>query len=173
MKGWLLAGIGAVVVFLLWQRRQAAVPAAAPAAAPDATSSDTGETDMSVVTQGVKDLAAAIANAEGFGVAGAAPTRAHNPGDLKLGDKGYGLTGTEGVTVFASDVDGWTALYHQIGLIVSGTSREYTLDMTLTAMAEKWTDTQQSPWLSNVVTALQDAGYYIDATSSLGDVLNA
>ena len=99
----------------------------------------------------VESLAHAIAKAEGFGIPGALPTRAKNPGDMKLGDLGNGLL--NGKTVFATAQDGWNALFNQIKLIIAGRSGYYNVDNTFSEMARTWTagDNYQS-W-ANTVTA--------------------
>src|SRR4051812_12849473 len=96
------------------------------------------------------DLANAIAHAEGFGLPNAIPTRAHNPGDLVLGDKGYGTLGSEDITVFADDKTGWAALEHQLDVIREHKSHVYTPSMSILQMAQKWTNTQQVEWAQNV-----------------------
>jgi hypothetical protein len=100
----------------------------------------------------LQQLAAAIAQAEGFGIEGAIPTLANNPGDLVLGDKGYGTMGAAGITVFASAQDGWNALYHELNLIFSGTSHVYTTAMTFAQVAAHWTQTEVGSWAHNVAT---------------------
>lgn len=83
-------------------------------------------------------LANGIATAEGYGVAGAVPTTSNNPGDLKLGDIGYGETA--GVTNFATPDDGFAALNNQVQLIQSGQSKAgYTTDMSIQDVAELYT----------------------------------
>lgn len=64
--------------------------------------------------------AAAIAQFEGFNVAGSRPARDHNPGDLKFAGQ-YGATGKDpqGFAVFPDDATGFQALYNQLGLYVS------------------------------------------------------
>lgn len=101
----------------------------------------------------VKTIAQAIAHAEGFGVNNAIPTRAHNPGDLKMGDIGNGAI--NGKTVFASDVDGWNALYKQIDLMVSGGSAYYTATDSWRRIAQTWVGTSDYVnWLSTVTNDL-------------------
>jgi hypothetical protein len=103
----------------------------------------------------IRALAIAISRAEGFGVAGAVPTRANNPGDLVDGDVGYGLANAEGVTIYATASDGWNALYNELGKIFSGTSRVYNTGMTFAAFASLWTGGDQaSNWAYNVTTIL-------------------
>jgi hypothetical protein len=97
----------------------------------------------------IKRFAQAIAKAEGFYVAGSIPQRANNPGDLKM-INWDGPTLGEGISVFQSVDAGWSALYRQLYLILSGQSGVYNLDMTIAQMGAKWTATQQSAWASNV-----------------------
>src|SRR5260370_927931 len=67
----------------------------------------------------------AIAEQEGFGVPGAIPTRANNPGDLTK-SLGYEITGetlgTAGIAIFVDVPNGWAALEEQLNLIRSGNS---------------------------------------------------
>lgn len=115
----------------------------------------------------IVDLAKAIAFAEGFGVTGAVPTRAHNPGDLKL--SGYPTTGDEGIAVFPDDETGWSHLYNQLNRIKSNNSHVYSPNMTFTQFARIWTDTAQSAWLDNVLKHLVFLGYNVDGTTFLKD----
>lgn len=84
-------------------------------------------------------IAEAIATAEGFfhpsGIA--VPQRANNPGDLKLGDLGFGTIG--GKTIYQTVEEGWAALEHQINLILAGRSAYYTPDMTILEVAQTYT----------------------------------
>lgn len=126
-----------------------------------------------VPDQCVKDLAKAIAFAEGFGIKGAVPTRAHNPGDLKIpGTPPELKTGEEGITIFPDDESGWNALYSQLIRIQTSRSHIYRLDMTLSEFSTHWTDTQESSWLSNVIYKLRQEGYDIDKNTTLGDYFN-
>lgn len=119
----------------------------------------------------VRDLAVAIASAEGFGVPHAIPTIAHNPGDLVIpGWTGQKL-GAERISVFSSDGEGWTRLYHQLQLIVDSRSRVYSLEMTLSEFAAKWTATEQGIWTQNVVQKLNATGYHVNENSTLDEVL--
>lgn len=108
---------------------------------------------------GIKNMAQAIARAEGFFIAGSVPARAHNPGDLVM-PNWNGPTLGAGISVFQDDDDGWNALYHQLNLILTGTSNRYNLDMSIADMAGTWTSTQQGPWANNV------AGYLGVPTST-------
>ncbi|SRR6266566_3360450 len=101
----------------------------------------------------ISALANAIAQAEGYGVEGAIPTMANNPGDLVVGNVGYGTMGS-GITIFGSVQDGWNALYRELNLIFSGASKIYNTEMTFAEMAAHWTLTEASPWANNVASAL-------------------
>jgi hypothetical protein len=124
-------------------------PAPAPDTPPAASSAD--------VSPGVMRLAAAISVAEGYGADPSnAPTRANNPGSLKIA--GYPVTGAEGISVFPTPQAGWNALYLQVQEILSGESKHYTSDMTIAQMAAEYTDTQGVNWAANVVATLRITG---------------
>ncbi len=100
----------------------------------------------------------AIARAEGFGVAGAVPTRAHNPGDITDdGDIGLGVIHTGGphgapITIYATDVDGWAALYRKVGRMLRGASHVYLLSMSIQQIGIKWSGDPH--WPDNVARDL-------------------
>jgi lysozyme family protein len=112
---------------------------------------------------GAERLARAIAKAEGFGVPGALPTRANNPGDLKLGGNTI-----SGITVFETVADGWRALYAQIDKMTSGLSAFYSNGTTIRQMGQKWTATasQQLAWSKTVADALG-----VDIDTPIGDIV--
>lgn len=98
-------------------------------------------------------ISRAIAKAEGFFVHGSLPQRANNPGDLKLGDQGLGTI--NGKTVYKSAVDGWLHLNKEVILILSGKSKYYTPDMTISELAEVWTGGDASDsWAATVAESL-------------------
>lgn len=82
-------------------------------------------------SRAVVNIAQAIARAEGYGVAGAIPTNRFNPGDLK--DPSTGV-----IRTFDSEQAGWDALYHQVNLMVTGTSRIYNPSMTWAEVASHY-----------------------------------
>lgn len=98
--------------------------------------------------EGLKNFARAIASAEGFGVPGAIPTIANNPGDLKLGGDTI-----NGISVFATADEGWSKLYRQIALIVSGSSNYYNLDMSIAEMGRIYAGGDEN-WATNVARYL-------------------
>lgn len=116
------------------------------------------------------DLALAISIAEGFPVKDSIPARAHNPGDLMLGDKGHGTLG-EGVTVFQDDETGWAALEHQLDLIRHGSSEVYDKGMTIQEMANRWTHTEQTAWAINVAEWFHRRGRNVTVRTPLSEVL--
>jgi hypothetical protein len=98
-------------------------------------------------------LAQAIAKAEGFGPAENLPTRCCNPGDLELGDLGYGTEG--GKTVFATEQLGWVALEEQCRLMLTGESHVYRTTDTFAEVAEKYTGGDNSEaWAETVALEL-------------------
>lgn len=96
--------------------------------------------------EGLKNFARAVASAEGYGIPGAIPTVANNPGDLKLGEPT--VPGT-GITMFDSASEGWNRLYRQLALIVSGSSAYYNLDNTIAEMGQIYANGDQN-WARNV-----------------------
>lgn len=58
-------------------------------------------------------FATAIAEYEGFFKSGTRPRRNNNPGDLKIYDNSQMHDGN-GFRIFPSEIEGWTALIHQI-----------------------------------------------------------
>ena len=119
---------------------------------------------------GVAAFAKAISQAEGFGVPGAIPTMAHNPGDLKIPNWGGGYLGS-GVSVFGSDSEGWSRLYHQLNLIADGNSQVYNDGMNILEMAQKWTATNPNDWANNVANSLTAQGFPATPNSLLYEIL--
>lgn len=108
----------------------------------------------------VKELAKAIAAAEGYGVRGARPTRNNNPGDIRAGLTPYPgqLRIARGrYVVFATPAAGWAALEAQITRILAGNSRFYTLHTSINQMARTYAETWR-PWAANVTKRLRVPG---------------
>lgn len=101
-------------------------------------------------------FALAIAKAEGFYSPGTIPATSNNPGDLKI--PGSDNTTEGGVTIFETIEDGWSALYHQLQIIVDGKSANYNLDMTIAQMGAKYAPAGDNnivgAWAKNVAAAL-------------------
>lgn len=139
-----LIGVAVIVVLLLAGRVRAG--ALRPPAPSDA----------------IGRFADAIADAEGFGVAGAVPTRANNPGDLALGGNTIGA----GITVFPTLEDGWNALYNQLVLIRDRRSSRYTPEMTIADMGARYAPGDAYTWASNVARGLG-----VPASTQIGSLL--
>ncbi|HVI10519.1 MAG TPA: hypothetical protein VND65_19680 [Candidatus Binatia bacterium] len=93
-------------------------------------------------TPKAKLLAQSFALAEGFHVPNSLPARTHNPGDLEIGDVGYGEDA--GKTIFPDDQTGWDWLYGETTLMLAGQqarhhSRIYSLGDTFLKVAENYT----------------------------------
>jgi hypothetical protein len=115
----------------------------------------------------ISKMATAIAKAEGFFVPGSLPARCHNPGDLEIGDVGYGVD--DGKTKFKDDNDGWMRLRHQCDLILSQLSGAgYKLSDTWWQVAVRWTGNDAAAnWALSVAQSLG-----MSATNTLQDYLN-
>lgn len=104
-------------------------------------------------TDGIKAVAEAIARAEGFYVADSIPARTNNPGNLKIGDRGYGVI--DGKTIFATAKDGWNALYRQLDLVRIAKARFLKPTDTWREFARTWVGTADfENWLANVTKRL-------------------
>ena len=101
--------------------------------------------------------AAAIAQAEGYGAPNAVPTIANNPGDLVLGDIGYGVTGAAGgvqITNFPNAAAGYAALQNQINAIAGGTSTVYPAGATIAQVSNIYSGSTSGAWGNNVASIL-------------------
>jgi len=104
-----------------------------------------------------KQLAHAIAKAEGFGASKTnLPTRLHNPGDIRA-SRGVHYPGQVGLNkngyvIFKNDAAGWAALEDQIDRIVAGESRFYSASSTLRQMARRYATSPT--WVKNVAKNL-------------------
>lgn len=107
-----------------------------------------------VYPEPIKRTAQAIAHAEGFGIDGAIPTLANNPGDLVAGPDWTGPTLGANIKVFDSVDAGWNALYKQLWIALTGESNYYYPDMTIADMSKLWTATQPDNWAANVASYL-------------------
>jgi hypothetical protein len=101
--------------------------------------------------------AQAIATAEGYGKLGAIPTVANNPGDLEIGDIGYGVSiaaGGQKITNFGSADQGWSALQNQIYKITTGTSSAgYLPGMSIAEVGQLYSG-GSTAWANNVASSL-------------------
>lgn len=120
---------------------------------PSVTTTETYDTDVyspgsTNYPEPIKRMARAIATAEGFGVPGAIPTVANNPGDLVIPDWTPTL-GSAGIAVFDSVEYGWSRLYRQLNLVLTGGSAYYFPDTTIAEMGRKWANGDPN-WARNV-----------------------
>jgi hypothetical protein len=133
---------------------------------------------MSTSLPQLSPLAAAISQAEGFGAsANNIPTASNNPGNLELGDVGYGTATTSnggGVTVYGSLADGANALENQVSNILSGNSSLYNPDMTIQQLGDTYvngpnggTTTGSQNWASNVANSLG-----VSPSTTVGSAVN-
>ena len=99
----------------------------------------------------VNRIAVAIAHAEGYYEQGSIAQRANNPGDLELGDIGYGTL--EGKTIFLNAILGWQQLYKQVERMLSGKDDLYPATMTLAEAGLKYSGGDPN-WSKNVAAAL-------------------
>ena len=101
------------------------------------------------VSANVRELARAIAFAEGFHVPNSIPAQRNNPGDLKVN----GVIATYGTAA-----EGWEALERQLQLIANGGSRYYTLKQTIAEMGATWAPSSDGntvgAWAKNVASRL-------------------
>lgn len=94
----------------------------------------------------------AIAYAEGANVAGSAPDRNNNPGDISDGSGIFGFDPAvtdSRVTQFPDKDTGWKWLYQKIENAATGKSAVYLPDMTWEQIAHKWAGNWQA-WVNNV-----------------------
>jgi hypothetical protein len=114
---------------------------------------------LGTVSPAVASFARAIATAEGFYVPNSIPRLANNPGNLVLPNWTGPTMGSEHISVFSNATEGWQRLYRQLGLIVAGQSRQYSLDMTIEQMGAKWAPGGSAnipgAWSTNVARVLE------------------
>ena len=104
----------------------------------------------------ITKLAEGIAMAEGFYVRDSLPARIHNPGDMEIGDRGYGVQAAK--TCFPDDRTGWNWLFGECSLMLASMStrhrsRIYTLDMTFMQVAQHYTGGDNAPAWAHIVSA--------------------
>lgn len=142
----LMIGISVFALVLWWRRPHVVVPTG------DAHDPDPFEAGSTNYSDSIQNFARAIAYAEGYGIPGAIPTVANNPGDLVL--PGWSPTmGSAGIAVFDSADYGWSRLYRQLALIVGGQSDYYRLNMTIAEMGRTYAGGDEN-WSRNVASYL-------------------
>jgi len=104
----------------------------------------------------VKELAHAIAMAEGYFIRGTIPNRYHNPGDITSSSRhaypGQVGLSKRGYVIFKNSDYGWQALYDQIQRVIDGTSTRYTQSMTFRQIAKVYAEDRQ--WAKKVCSIL-------------------
>lgn len=102
--------------------------------------------DTEVVQDNADRLAKAIAKAEGFNVEGSLPNRTHNPGDMELGDRGWGTEAAKTIyekadwdADLADKNDGCSALRRECLAILSGASHTFETSWSILQLAQEWT----------------------------------
>lgn len=88
----------------------------------------------------------AVALAEGFYAAGSLPARIFNPGDMELGDRGFGIEQQKTKYLKADpnanledETDGYSALRREWTAILTGASLSFPVSFTFAQLALKWT----------------------------------
>lgn len=107
-----------------------------------------------ILNDAVKLMSQGIAIAEGFFVTGSRPQRNNNPGDLTVDTINAGIGKDGPFIIYATEDDGWRALYKQVELIFTNASRIYDSNMSIRQIAQKYTTTDQLAWAENVARTL-------------------
>lgn len=102
----------------------------------------------------VQRIAQAIAYAEGFYTSGSRAARNHNPGDMTQDLIGKSVNTDGPFVVFSNDEDGWSNLYAQINLWLTGDSHYASKDSTISDISEFYTTTEKGSWAVNVANRL-------------------
>jgi hypothetical protein len=131
-----------------------------------------GGTGMQIPLSKVTQLATAIATAEGFFSSdpNVVPRRANNPIDLTdgLGVPTLGNANKEGVKIFGSIADGWKAAYIQVTAMLDGSSKHYTVGMSIFQVAKVFTGNDNpAAWANNCASVLG-----LSTSNTLQDFLN-
>jgi hypothetical protein len=98
-------------------------------------------------------IADAIAFAEGFQVPASRPRRNNNPGDLERDLTGKAISRDGPYVVYATVQDGRAALERQVRLMFEG-SHIYRPSMTISEVANHYTETDRQRWALNVAAHL-------------------
>jgi hypothetical protein len=118
--------------------------------------------DLAALQEKADRLARGIGRAEGYGPAGNLPTRINNPGDMELGDRGWGTEAAKTVypksnwdADLADKTDGCSALRRECMAILSGASHNFEKTWTILELAQEWTGGDNpTAWASIVATEL-------------------
>lgn len=114
-------------------------------------------------------LARAISEAEGGEVSGALPNRIHNPGDLELGDRGWGTEAAKTIyekadwdAALTDKTDGCSALRRECLAILSWASHNFSPTMTFLQLAQEWTGGDNASAWAQIVSG--ELGLTINVT---------
>jgi hypothetical protein len=125
--------------------------------------------DLAILQAKADALAHAMAKAEGFGLPGALPTRTFNPGDMMLGDRGWGTEAAKTIYEKADwnaslqdKTDGASALRRECFAILSGASHNFETSWTFLELAMEWTGNDQATAWAN--TVCEELGTTTDMT---------
>lgn len=112
----------------------------------------------------VKQIAQAIATAEGFGKPNVLPTLRNNPGDITQSDGHGGFV----IKTYPTVEAGWNALYAYVQRMIDGTGH-YNTSMTWREIGSIYDgEAAYMNWVNNVTIALA-----VSPDSTLGDFVNA
>jgi len=118
----------------------------------------------------IKKLASVIAKQEGFYVAGSRAKINHNPGNLVYVGQSKAIgKDDKGFAVFATDQDGWDALYWQLNYIFDGKSRCYSPDFTIEQFVNVWASTSPQNEKESYAKAIANA-FGVSITTKLKDL---
>jgi hypothetical protein len=162
---WIALGFGLLGLYLLYLSQTAEASVVAPTAGDNAAFAGTNPLVIVGGMGTVEQLAQAIATAEGYFQPGSLPARTNNPGDLKLGDRGYGTE--QGKTIFPNSQSGWDALYHEINLILNRQSNYYNPSMSILEIAYVWTGNDNPEGWAHIVASYLGVG----VNTSLSDIM--
>lgn len=182
----LIAGVAGIIVLFITMERDTgmqAVNSLGDTVDPSEVPQPPADESQAITAVSVMALARGVGRGEGFWVAGSLPQRSNNPGDLtkSFGFSTTGIANKEGVLIFATIEDGWSALYKQLGIIFDGTSRVYKTDMTIWEFAYTWTlgrpprtaseNASVGGWAAAVLEEVNSATQTaLTAQSTLGDI---
>jgi len=118
----------------------------------------------------VLKLAHVIAIQEGFYKAGTVARRNNNPGNLVYVGQSKAIgQDKNGFCIFATEQDGWDALYFQLMLIFDGKSRYYSPEMTIREFVDVYASS--SPYPERVAYAERIANYFgVDKNTKLNQL---
>jgi hypothetical protein len=110
-------------------------------------------------------LARLIARQEGFGIAGALPTRRHNPGDLRHSPhSSHEGIGTDDIGAIDTDAHGWEDLERQLELYAGR-------GMSLGQAIYSWAPPSENDTANYLQSVIDGLGGEVSADTPLAEVL--